>query len=167
MATYAAQGVQQRFAFIKSAGCQAVRQAEVGQPGSLGNERPVDDSRITWTLCTVQFLSAASRPAPVIDCQAHIGRHSGNIFSQSAHERPKWRPFALSREHCRITFVNGLLEVTDLGSRNGTHVNGNRISIPTRLRHKDLIQVGDTEITVLLELEQDDRSTGTGFTLQP
>ena len=74
---------------------------------------------------------------------------------------------AVSRDHCTISFINDRLEVKDLDSRNGTRVNGRLISSPTELRHKDVIQVGDTELTVLLELDPDDRSTASGFSVSP
>jgi DNA-binding winged helix-turn-helix (wHTH) protein len=39
----------------------------------------------------------------------------------------------VSRRHARITVVSGTATIEDLGSTNGTHVNGTRISAPTRL----------------------------------
>ena len=74
---------------------------------------------------------------------------------------------AVSRDHCAITFINDRLEVKDLDCRNGTRVNGSLISGPKELRHKDVIQIGDTELIVLLELDPDDRSTASGFSVSP
>ncbi len=39
----------------------------------------------------------------------------------------------VSRRHARITVVSGRATIEDLDSTNGTHVNGSRISRPTRL----------------------------------
>jgi DNA-binding winged helix-turn-helix (wHTH) protein len=39
----------------------------------------------------------------------------------------------VSRRHARITVVSGTATIEDLESTNGTHVNGTRISVPTRL----------------------------------
>ena len=64
-----------------------------------------------------------------------------------------------SREHCVITSYDGRLEVKDLGSRNGTVVNGHLISAPTPLHHNDVISVGETTLIILLELKGDDRIT--------
>lgn len=64
-----------------------------------------------------------------------------------------------SREHCVITSKDGRLEVEDLGSRNGTAVNGKLISTRTQLQHNDVISVGETRLTILFELERDDRLT--------
>src|ERR1700736_5389630 len=39
----------------------------------------------------------------------------------------------VSRRHARITVLSGLATIEDLGSTNGTHVDGRRISEPTQL----------------------------------
>jgi putative serine protease PepD len=49
-----------------------------------------------------------------------------------------------SQQQAKIDLVAGQAIVTDLSSRNGTWVNGKRISGPTRLKHGDKIAVGDT-----------------------
>ncbi len=55
----------------------------------------------------------------------------------------------LSRRHAAVRPVMGGFEVEDLGSLNGTFVNGQRINIPTRLNGGDSIKVGQS----VLELE--------------
>src|SRR5207248_672732 len=52
----------------------------------------------------------------------------------------------LSREHARISVANGAWIVEDLGSTNGTFVNGKRIGAPTELRSGDRIKVGTTNL---------------------
>ena len=54
-----------------------------------------------------------------------------------------------SNLHARVYQADGLTFVEDLGSTNGTFVNGARISGPTALRAGDRVQAGAT----LLELE--------------
>jgi pSer/pThr/pTyr-binding forkhead associated (FHA) protein len=49
-----------------------------------------------------------------------------------------------SQHHAKIDLVAGQAIITDLTSRNGTWVNGKRISGATRLNHGDRILVGDT-----------------------
>ncbi|MDC3379522.1 FHA domain-containing protein [Planctomycetota bacterium] len=50
----------------------------------------------------------------------------------------------VSGEHCEIKTIDGeRLEVTDLNSRNGTYVNGTRISAPTSLPNHGTLQLGD------------------------
>ncbi len=54
----------------------------------------------------------------------------------------------VSRRHARITVVAGTATIEDLGSTNGTHVNGTRISVPTRLALGNEVALG----TELLQL---------------
>jgi len=55
----------------------------------------------------------------------------------------------VSRRHAKLEWVDGQARVEDLGSRNGTLVNGERIEVPVVLLPGDRVQVGDT--TVLYE----------------
>ena len=56
----------------------------------------------------------------------------------------------LSRRHARVSrFEGGRLMVEDLGSTNGTFVNGRRIEQPTLLSPGDTVAMGDTTMTVL------------------
>jgi pSer/pThr/pTyr-binding forkhead associated (FHA) protein len=55
----------------------------------------------------------------------------------------------LSRKHAAVRVVGGDVEIEDLGSRNGTFVNGQRIDGPTRLGGGDSVKIGRT----VLELE--------------
>jgi transglycosylase-like protein with SLT domain/FHA domain-containing protein len=48
----------------------------------------------------------------------------------------------VSREHARIELRDGDGFVVDLGSRNGTRVNGREVSRPTALRDGDVVQLG-------------------------
>jgi hypothetical protein len=50
----------------------------------------------------------------------------------------------VSTLHARLFQRNGESFVEDLGSTNGTYVNGNRVTGPTRLRRGDQLQFGQT-----------------------
>jgi hypothetical protein len=52
----------------------------------------------------------------------------------------------ISRQHAAIRPVDGGFEIEDLGSRNGTHVNGSRIEGATRLGGGDSIKLGQSVI---------------------
>lgn len=55
----------------------------------------------------------------------------------------------ISRHHARLTVDgNGLFAVEDLGSTNGTFVNGLRITAPQTLGAGDTIEVGSTTLIV-------------------
>ena len=51
-----------------------------------------------------------------------------------------------SRKHCQIRHWAGKYLVEDLQSKNGTFVNGNKITKEWPLNDGDLIAVGDTQI---------------------
>jgi pSer/pThr/pTyr-binding forkhead associated (FHA) protein len=54
----------------------------------------------------------------------------------------------VSGRHARFSLMGQNLFVEDLGSTNGTAVNGRAISEPTALRNKDVVTIGDVAIRV-------------------
>jgi pSer/pThr/pTyr-binding forkhead associated (FHA) protein len=56
-------------------------------------------------------------------------------------------PYA-SEFHLRLVAQENGLMLHDLGSTNGTYVNGRRVSAPTELRRGDTIQVGKTVMEI-------------------
>ncbi len=54
----------------------------------------------------------------------------------------------VSRHHARLFRQNGALWVEDLGSRNGTLLNGERVEGRRRLRPGDLLQIGDYDLAL-------------------
>jgi len=61
---------------------------------------------------------------------------------------------AVSRHHAMVQPGEGASFVLcDLGSSNGTYLNGQRVRVPTALRHDDLIQIGEFSLAFLLESE--------------
>jgi len=55
----------------------------------------------------------------------------------------------VSRQHCALSLRGARLTVTDLGSANGTWVNGQAVLQPTTLSPGDLLEVGDEALEVL------------------
>ncbi len=53
---------------------------------------------------------------------------------------------AISRQHCEITGANGVYTIRDLGSRNGTYVEGRRINAATPLAEGTRIDLGPVQI---------------------
>ncbi len=49
-----------------------------------------------------------------------------------------------SRKHCRLTRKDGSFQLEDLGSKNGTFVEGVRITEPVLLKINQTFKVGDT-----------------------
>ena len=50
----------------------------------------------------------------------------------------------VSREHARLSYANGAWSILDLGSSNGTYLNGQRVNGQQQLVNGDKIKVGDT-----------------------
>jgi len=63
---------------------------------------------------------------------------------------------SISRKHCEINHSNGVLKIRDLGSRNGTYLNGKRID-EASIQAKDSIKVGP----LTFMFETDGQSKGT------
>jgi predicted component of type VI protein secretion system len=67
----------------------------------------------------------------------------------------------ISRSHARITCdASGFCAIEDLGSTNGTFVNGLRISVPRTLSEGDTIEIGGTTL-VVGELSQTEAKAAT------
>jgi pSer/pThr/pTyr-binding forkhead associated (FHA) protein len=78
----------------------------------------------------------------VVEDELVIGRHAESPGRLADDEE-------ISREHARITLDGrGLLAIEDLGSTNGTYVNGLRISSPQTLSAGDGIELGGTTLVV-------------------
>ena len=56
----------------------------------------------------------------------------------------------VSRNHCELTLEGEVIRIADLGSKNGTLVNGVPISGSYQLQNDDIILVGKTEMRVTL-----------------
>jgi pSer/pThr/pTyr-binding forkhead associated (FHA) protein len=82
-----------------------------------------------------------------------VGRENVDVVIEDAE---------LSRRHFAVRPVAGGLEVEDLGSRNGTRVDGTRIDGPTRVRHGAKLTAGVT--TLAVEVPQDAPAAGAGET---
>ncbi|MFN3197898.1 MAG: adenylate/guanylate cyclase domain-containing protein [Bradymonadia bacterium] len=72
----------------------------------------------------------------------------------------------VSKEHALITFADGRYWLQDMGSRNGTFVNGERIMGRTRMRTGDTITLGGTRLVFHDEREALPAAAGQ-VTIQP
>ena len=82
---------------------------------------------------------------PVTGGRFFIGR------AEDCHLRPNTD--LVSRHHCVIMVEDGFVTVRDLGSRNGTFVNGERIRGEEELNNGDKIKIGPLEFVVELAVE--------------
>jgi hypothetical protein len=66
---------------------------------------------------------------------------------------------AASHRHAKLIMRAGRCVVVDLGSTNGTYVNGVRISSPVELRAGDVVRVGHTNLGYLTEADDEQQHT--------
>lgn len=98
---------------------------------------------------------AAARPAPrgrAFHCRVSWGdREVALVEGENVLGREPTVAFwidlnSVSRRHAKIVVDGGTATIEDLGSRNGTHVNGKRIDAPTRLASGDKIKIGSASL---------------------
>ena len=81
-------------------------------------------------------LVASSGELPLIEGATTLGRDTAILSLDDA----------VSREHARILVSGDRVTIEDLGSKNGTHVGGKRITHPVELADGDEITVGRTRL---------------------
>jgi pSer/pThr/pTyr-binding forkhead associated (FHA) protein len=89
---------------------------------------------------------SAGREVKVPETGMLIGR------SEECHLRPK--SDAVSRCHCEISAGDDLLVIRDLGSKNGTYVNGSRIEGDTKISSGDRLLIGKLELEVIIKVAE-------------
>ena len=59
----------------------------------------------------------------------------------------------VSRKNCKISFVNARWYVEDLGSANGTYINGKRLTpnVEQILNHGDIVALGKLKLQILVK----------------
>jgi pSer/pThr/pTyr-binding forkhead associated (FHA) protein len=121
----------------------------------MGQEDPM--SEVNETTHSDAYLHVQRGPLAgiviPIDPGANIfGRVEGHILPDKH----------VSRRHARINAVSGEYMLIDLGSSNGTVVNGQKITGPVILQHGDVIQVGGTIMGFFIRGIQGNEMVGTG-----
>ena len=83
--------------------------------------------------------------------QITIGRDATNDISINDAE--------VSRHHARMTFQGGKFVLEDMGSTNGTHVNGQRLTGPRVLKSGEVISLGEQIVFVFESMGGDPGAT--------
>src|SRR5262245_26375933 len=68
-----------------------------------------------------------------------------------------------SRRHARVMVASGLATLEDLGSKNGTYVNGIRLSSTVALRDGDELRIGNVPMTLKVFARPSSTDTATGY----
>ncbi len=109
-------------------------------PTGVFESGPADDGPKTVSYQSLQLYSIVRS-----DNGAEIG--VGRILKigrDPNNEVPLPRDTSASQVHAKLELLNGQVVLTDLGSSNGTWVNGVRITTPVYLTHGDKFRIGDT-----------------------
>jgi EAL domain-containing protein (putative c-di-GMP-specific phosphodiesterase class I) len=104
-----------------------------------------------WALVGVGNDEEEVQTIPLATSPFRVGRRAGLSLSISS--------ASVSREHAEIIQKRDVLTLIDLGSTNGTYVNGARLTAPHRLMAGDLIHFGDVGFSLMCG--QQKRSTHT------
>jgi adenylate cyclase len=99
------------------------------------------------TAALAAWLDVGDRQFPLVGKTLSLGRAKDNNVVFSSHK--------VSRRHA-IVHAQGASEysLVDLGSSNGTHLNGRRVVEPVALQHGDVIQIGEQSLSFRLETAQ-------------
>jgi len=90
------------------------------------------------------WLDLGGEPLPLVGKTFSLGRAKDNnvVFTSSK----------VSRRHALVHAQgNSEFSLVDLGSSNGTHLNGRRVVQPVTLSHGDVIQIGEQSLVFRLE----------------
>jgi len=70
---------------------------------------------------------------------------------------------SVSRRHARVLIDMGLATLEDLGSKNGTFVNGIKLAQPIALRDGDALKIGSVPMTMRIFAKPHTSETATGY----
>ncbi len=101
---------------------------------------PKAKGRKQWRLVLVEPATEAGAAYP-IDDEITLGRGGGCTV-------PLGFDTFVSQVHARAFDRDGTLWIEDLGSRNGTYVNGEQVHEPTKVSKGARVQVGETVLEV-------------------
>jgi pSer/pThr/pTyr-binding forkhead associated (FHA) protein len=112
-----------------------------GSPAQISSQ-PTPTVTPLHTARQARLISSDGRQFAVAIGSTVIGRGEG--------AQVRLADVGISRQHARLDYDGNRMVLTDLGSTNGTTVNGNRITAAA-LQHGDVIQLGTTTLTFRLD----------------
>jgi len=112
-----------------------------------------------WRDLKLQAQSAAKQRLPALRASL-MGKGDGENLSFTSpevtigrHPSCEWilADETVSSRHARLSFRRGQWWLEDLGSRNGTFLNGEALSAPAVLTNLDQVRCGQVQFTIALE----------------
>ena len=100
---------------------------------------------------TMRSGPAPGKTFPIEQEETVLGRDLANDIAISDPE--------VSRRHSRFMIREGSVFVEDLGSTNGTFLNGERISSPLQLRSGDVLTLGESIVLIFSKISYDPDAT--------
>jgi hypothetical protein len=116
--------------------------AQMGAPATQVTSAPTPPVQPLHSARQARLISSDGRQFAVAIGSTVIGRGEG--------AQVRLADVGISRQHARLDYDGSRMVLTDLGSTNGTTVNGNRINAAA-LQHGDVIQLGTTTLTFRLD----------------
>lgn len=121
------------------------------RPSGYGSSPRSAPARLTGAVPPAAILAERARNREKIS--AWLVAKDGNNYQLCAGETTIGRAVSndiqlndarVSKRHAKITVASGGFHLSDLGSTNGTWLNGSRVNRPTPLRTEDKIRFGDS-----------------------
>lgn len=115
--------------------------------------QPRDATRTTtgWLLTGCLSIDATASRIPLVHFPFVIGRDQRcDLVIPSRN---------VSKRHAEILHTTGVVVVRDLGSTNGSFVNGHRIHEPTPVGDNDLLQFADVELRLCRDIQSEAEGT--------
>ena len=119
-------------------------------------DNSVAATRAVWFLVGPYDSAEITRYMPIYTLPFAVGRREDAALSLNCK--------TVSSHHAEITEAGGTLVLRDLGSTNGTYVNGRRIAEPVALEQDDIVQFANMAFRVRRQMAQVSQRTVTEAT---
>lgn len=140
---------KQRYMFVGGVSVTLEKDDEVRQ-GRFETESRTERGSVAPVTDAAQESSGGS-PIVEIDGQQYLLTGPVTVIGRGGDSDIILEDTGVSRHHLELrTDPDSTLVATDLGSTNGTFVDGERIRTPVALQDRSLVKIGRTRLTVLL-----------------
>ncbi|MEE1617937.1 DUF3662 and FHA domain-containing protein [Brachybacterium sp. J144] len=140
---------KQRYMFVGAVSVDLQRDDEV-RAGRFETESRTERGSVAPATGAAQS-AAGGNPIIEIDGQQYLLTGPVTVIGRGGDADIILEDTGVSRHHLELRAdVDGALVATDLGSTNGTFVDGERIRTPVTLHDRSLLKIGRTRLTVLL-----------------